>query len=78
MNLVLISIWKIFNKDKRRKEVAIGKVVAQLCLTLIVKEFKIIVEQDRVVTSQNISEKINIIFSVVDGQPKRVLSLKTM
>ena len=78
MNLVLISIWNFFNKDKRRKEVAIGKVVAHLCLTLIVKEFKIIVEQDRVVTTQNISEKINIIFSVVDGQPKRVLSLKTM
>jgi hypothetical protein len=42
------------NNDKRRKEVAIWKVVANLCLTLIIKEFIISVEQDRVVTTLNI------------------------
>ena len=40
--------------DKRRKEVAIGKVAVHLCLTLIIKELKISVEQDRVVTTLNI------------------------
>jgi hypothetical protein len=34
--------------------VAIGKVAAHLCLTLIIKELKISVEQDRVVTTLNI------------------------
>ena len=33
---------------------AIGKVAAHLCLTLIIKELKISVEQDRVVTTLNI------------------------
>ena len=47
-----------FNNDKRRKEVAVGKVAAYLCLTLIIKELKISVELDRVVTT------LNIIFSV--------------
>jgi hypothetical protein len=42
------------NNDKRRKEMAIGKVVAHLCLTLIIKELKISVEQDKVVTTLNI------------------------
>jgi hypothetical protein len=42
------------NNDKRRKEVAIGKVVACLCLILIIKELKISVEQGRVVTTLNI------------------------
>jgi hypothetical protein len=42
------------NNDKRRKEIAIGKVVAHLCLTLIIKGLKISVEQDRVVTPLNI------------------------
>ena len=28
------------NNDKRRKEVAVGKVAAHLCLTLIIKELK--------------------------------------
>jgi hypothetical protein len=42
------------NNDKRRKEVAIGKVAAHLCFTLIIKELKISVEQDRVVTTLNI------------------------
>ena len=40
--------------DKRRKEVAVGKVAKHLCLTLIIKELKISVEQDRVVKSLNI------------------------
>jgi hypothetical protein len=43
-----------FNNDKRRKEVAVGKVVAYLCLTLITKELKISVELDRVVSTLNI------------------------
>jgi hypothetical protein len=34
--------------------VAVGKVVAHLCLTLIVKELKISVEHGRVVTTLNI------------------------
>jgi hypothetical protein len=45
---------KKFNNDGRRKEVAVGKVVAHLCLTLIIKELKISVEHDRVVTTLNI------------------------
>jgi hypothetical protein len=45
---------KKINNDKRRKEVAVGKVAAYLCLTLIIKELKISVEQDRVVTTLNI------------------------
>jgi hypothetical protein len=40
---------KKMNNDIRRKEVAVGKVVAHLCLTLIIKELKISVEHDRVV-----------------------------
>ena len=50
---------KKINNDKRRKEVAIRKVAAHLCLTLIIKLVKISVEQDRVVKT------LNIIFSVV-------------
>ena len=38
----------------------VGKVVAQLCRTLIIKELKFRVEHDRVVTTLN-----TIIFSVV-------------
>ena len=45
---------KNINNDEKRKEVAIGKVAAHLCLTLIIKELKISVEQDRVVTTLNI------------------------
>ena len=40
---------------------AVGKVAAHLCLALIIKELKISVEYDRVVTT------LNIIFSVVVG-----------
>ena len=58
-NLVLLRICKKVHNDKRRKEVAIRKVEAHLCLTLIIKELKISVELDRVVTT------LNIIFSVV-------------
>jgi hypothetical protein len=43
-----------FYNEKRRKEVAVGKVPAHLCLTLIIKELKLSVEQDRVVTTLNI------------------------
>ena len=31
----------------------LGKVVAQICVTLIIKEFKFSVEHDRVVTTLN-------------------------
>jgi hypothetical protein len=53
-NLRLVRIWKKINNDKRRKEVIVGKVAAHLCLTLIIKELKISVWQDRVVTTLNI------------------------
>jgi hypothetical protein len=46
---------------KRRKDVAVGKVAAHLCLTLIIEELIISVEHDRVVTT------LNIIFSVLIG-----------
>jgi hypothetical protein len=42
------------NNDKRRTEVAVGKVAAHLCLTIITKELRISVEQDRMVTTLNI------------------------
>jgi hypothetical protein len=46
------------NKDMKKKdiikEVAVGKVAAHLCLTLIIKKLKISVEQGRVVTTLNI------------------------
>ena len=48
-NVVLVRIWKRINNDQRRKEVAIGKLAVHLCLTLIIKELEISVEQDRVV-----------------------------
>ena len=35
------------------REVVVGKLASQLCLTLIVKELKINVEQGRVVTTLN-------------------------
>ena len=37
---------KKINNDERRREVAVGKVAEYLCLTLIIKELKISVEQD--------------------------------
>ena len=35
---------KKINNDKRRKDMIVGKVVAHLCLTLIIKELKFSVE----------------------------------
>jgi hypothetical protein len=32
----------IINNDKKRRDMVVGKVVAQLCLTLIIKELKFI------------------------------------
>jgi hypothetical protein len=49
------DMMKKINNDKRRKEVAVGNLVAvHLCLTLILIELKISVEHDRVVTTLNI------------------------
>jgi hypothetical protein len=45
---------KTKNNNKRRREVAVGKVAAHLCLTLIIKDLKISVEQNKVVTTLNI------------------------
>jgi hypothetical protein len=45
---------KNINNDKRRKEVATWKVAAHLCLTLVIKEFKISVEHDMVATTLSI------------------------
>ena len=36
------------------REIVVGKVLAHLCLTLIVKELKISVEQSNVLTTLNI------------------------
>jgi hypothetical protein len=44
---------KVSNIDKRRRDTVIGKVVAHLCLTLIIKELKFSIEHDRVVTTLN-------------------------
>jgi hypothetical protein len=43
------------NNDRRRKEVAIGKMAAHLCLALIIKVLKISEQRDRVVTTLNIT-----------------------
>jgi hypothetical protein len=48
------DMGKKSNNEKRRKEVAVQKAVAHLCLTLIIKELNINVELDRVVTTLNI------------------------
>jgi hypothetical protein len=42
------------NNDKRRKEVAIGKLAAHSCLTMFIKELKTNVKHDRVVTTLDI------------------------
>jgi hypothetical protein len=47
-------VRKIYNNDKRRKEMAIGKVVVYSCIKLIMKELKNSVDQVRVVTTLNI------------------------
>ena len=51
---MLVRILIFFNNDRRRREVVVGKVASHLCLTLIIKELKISVEQDRVATTLNI------------------------
>ena len=52
LNLVLVKICK---KKVIISEVAVGKVAAHICLTLIVKDLKIsLVKQGRVVTTLNI------------------------
>jgi hypothetical protein len=43
----------------------VGKVVAHLCLTLIIKELKSSVEHDRVVHNTKHNQTLNIIFGVV-------------
>jgi hypothetical protein len=45
---------KKIGNDKRRKEVVVEKLPEHLCLTPIIKELKISVEHDRVVTTLNI------------------------
>jgi hypothetical protein len=46
--------------------VEVGKVVAHLYVTLIVKELKISVQHGRVVTTIKSNQALNIIFSVVE------------
>jgi hypothetical protein len=50
------SVSKDMKKKKEDiiREVAVGKVAAHLCLTLIVKELKIGVEQGKMVTTVNV------------------------
>jgi hypothetical protein len=48
------TVSKDMKKMDILRELAVGKVAAHLCLTLIIKELKISVEQDRVVTTLNI------------------------
>jgi hypothetical protein len=57
---VSMDMKKKINNDKRIRDMVVGKVVTHLCLTLIIKELKINVEHDRVVTT------LNIIFRVVE------------
>ena len=45
---------KKVNNDKKIKEVVVRKVAAHLCLTLTIKELKISVEHNKVVTTLNI------------------------
>ena len=49
-----ISVSKDLKIRDIMRELAVGKVAAQLCLTLLVKELKISVEHGRVVTTLNI------------------------
>ena len=44
---------KKINNERRRREMAIRKVAAHSCLTLIIKELKFSVEHDRVVSTLN-------------------------
>jgi hypothetical protein len=45
--------------------VAVGKVVAHLCLTIMIKELKINGEHDRGGNNTNYNQTLNILFSVV-------------
>ena len=57
------SVSKNMKKKYIIKKVAVEKVTTHLCLTLIVKELKISVEDGRVVTT------LNILFSVPINSP---------
>ena len=59
------SVSMDMTKNDIIREVAVEKVAAHLCLTLAIKEFKISVEQDRVVTTLNVIKHLNILFSVL-------------
>jgi hypothetical protein len=48
------SVSKDMKKEDAKREVAVGKVVAHLCLALSFKELRISVERGRVVTTLNI------------------------
>jgi hypothetical protein len=48
------NVNKDMTKNDIIRDVAVGKVMAHLCLALIVKELKINVEHGRVVTTLNI------------------------
>jgi hypothetical protein len=48
------SVSKDMKKKDIIREVAVGKIVARLCLTIIVKDLKISVEHGRLVTTLNI------------------------
>ena len=48
------SVSKDMKKNAILREMAGGKIAAHLCLTLIIKELKISVEQDGIVTTLNI------------------------
>ena len=48
------NVSKDMEKKDIIKEVAVRKVATHLCVTLIIKELKISVELDRVVTTLNI------------------------
>ena len=52
-NFSVSKDMKKINNDKRRRGMVVGKVMAQLCLTLIIKELKFSVEHDRAVTTLN-------------------------
>ena len=60
------SVSKYMEKRMiKGREVVIGKVAAHLCLTLIVKEFKISVKRGRVVTTLNLIKTLYILLSIV-------------
>ena len=50
---------------------AVGKVTRHLCLTPIIKELKISVEQDRVVTTLNIIEFSVVLNRIVNESPTK-------